>query len=352
MVARQLVGVDRVVLVHEQRVEQLVVTGDAVDLAERQVLVLEGVVVGALQLLGPDGQDYGRPATITASSAKWNRTFNLTAIREPERMITHHVLDALAVLPYLPERPHLRLLDVGSGGGVPALPLAIARPSWHVVALDSSHKKGAFLQQAVIELALPNVETVTERVEDYAPPAPFDVVISRAFSDLVTFAHSSARHLAPAIAEFIARHPAMRFDIELSDRAGRDVTDVDPHRPFIDDVTFACPTCAQTATRAFMVSIETGVPSATISFSTGARRAISSAAATGFMPTAPRPARASARRSAQAARVLPTPEKTIRAGSPPAAMTRASSPPETMSNPLPRRARMLSTARLEFALTA
>jgi len=139
----------------------------------------------------------GRLAQYLALLAKWNRTFNLTAIREPERMITHHVLDALAVLPHLPPRPGLRLLDVGSGGGVPGIPLAIARPDWRVVMLDSNHKKTAFLQQAVIELALGNAEAVTARVEDYAADAPFDVVISRAFSDLATFAQASARLLAP-----------------------------------------------------------------------------------------------------------------------------------------------------------
>ena len=128
--------------------------------------------------------------------AKWNRTYNLTAIREPERMVTHHVLDALAVLPHLPARENLALLDVGSGGGVPGLPLAIARPGWRVVLLDSNHKKGAFLQQAVIELGLVNAQAVIARVEDYVPAAPFDVVISRAFSDLATFAQTSARHLA------------------------------------------------------------------------------------------------------------------------------------------------------------
>ncbi len=90
----------------------------------------------------------------------------------------------------------MSLLDVGSGGGVPAVPLAIARPAWRVVALDSSHKKGAFLQQAVSELALSNVEAIVARVEDYRPATLFDVVISRAFSDLATFAESSARHLA------------------------------------------------------------------------------------------------------------------------------------------------------------
>ena len=136
-------------------------------------------------------------AAYLALLAKWNRTYNLTAIREPERMITHHVLDALAVMPHLPQRAGLRVLDVGSGGGVPGIPLAIARPDWRVVMLDSNHKKTAFLQQAVIELGLGNAEAVTARVEDYTPAAPFDVVISRAFADLATFADTSARHLAP-----------------------------------------------------------------------------------------------------------------------------------------------------------
>ena len=115
--------------------------------------------------------------------------------------MTHHILDALAVLPHLSSTSSnaaLRLLDVGSGGGVPAIPLAIARPEWHVVALDSNHKKGAFLQQAIAELPLPNAEAVVARVEEYAPPAPFDIVISRAFSDLATFVDSSARHVADA----------------------------------------------------------------------------------------------------------------------------------------------------------
>ena len=132
--------------------------------------------------------------------AKWNATYNLTAIREPERMVTHHILDALAVLPHLRagrSSREVRILDVGSGGGVPAIPLAIAQPDWRVVALDSNHKKGAFLQQAISELPLPNAEAVIARVEDYVPTGPFDIVISRAFADLATFVNSSARHLAP-----------------------------------------------------------------------------------------------------------------------------------------------------------
>ena len=100
----------------------------------------------------------GRLDAYLALLAKWNRTYNLTAIREPEQMITHHVLDALAVLPRLPAGERLRVLDVGSGGGVPGLPLAIARPQWTIVLVDSNHKKGVFLQQAAIELGLANVE--------------------------------------------------------------------------------------------------------------------------------------------------------------------------------------------------
>jgi 16S rRNA (guanine527-N7)-methyltransferase len=129
--------------------------------------------------------------------AKWNRTYNLTAIREREQMVTHHVLDSLAVLPHLPSGDDVRMLDVGSGGGLPGIPLAIARPSSPVVLLDASQKKGAFLQQAAIELGLANVEAVTARIEDYRPAAPFDVAISRAFSDLASFARAGARLLAP-----------------------------------------------------------------------------------------------------------------------------------------------------------
>jgi len=129
--------------------------------------------------------------------AKWNRVYNLTAIRERSRMETHHVQDALAVLPFLPDVPKARVLDVGSGGGVPGIPLAIARPQWTFVLLDANRKKAAFLAQAAIELELANVRAVASRVEDFAPDEPFDIVISRAFSDLRTFAALASRHLAP-----------------------------------------------------------------------------------------------------------------------------------------------------------
>src|SRR5262249_28186060 len=169
--------------------------------AERVIAALdldEGLAALAAAGIGVPSQAREKLAAFLALLAKWNRTYNLTAIREPGEMITHHALDALAVLIHLPRGDGLRALDIGSGGGVPGIPLAIARPSWRFVLLDADQKKGAFLQQADIELAIDNVQVVTQRVEDYAPAAPFDVVISRAFSDLATFVRAGRRLLAPA----------------------------------------------------------------------------------------------------------------------------------------------------------
>lgn len=153
---------------------------------------------GGLARLGvalPEG-GHAKLAAYLALLAKWNRTYNLTAIREPERMVTHHALDSLAVVPHLPAREGIAVLDVGSGGGLPGIPIAIARPDAHVVLVDSASKKAAFLAQAAIELPLPNVEAVASRVEDYASARKFDVVISRAFSDLATFVRLAKPHLA------------------------------------------------------------------------------------------------------------------------------------------------------------
>jgi len=145
--------------------------------------------------LAVDAAQRAKLAHYLALLAKWNRTYNLTAIREPSRMVTHHVLDSLAVLRHLPKRDGVRLLDVGSGGGLPGIPIAVARPDWRVVMVDPSHKKAAFLTQAIVELSLRNAAAHAVRVEDLAGEAPFDVVISRAFADLATFATASGRHV-------------------------------------------------------------------------------------------------------------------------------------------------------------
>ncbi|WP_084282402.1 16S rRNA (guanine(527)-N(7))-methyltransferase RsmG [Deefgea rivuli] len=126
---------------------------------------------------------------------KWNKTYSLTAIREPERMVPHHLLDSLAPLSKLPNQA-LRMLDVGSGFGTPGIPLAIARPDWQLTLLDSNHKKTTFLRQAIMELKLDNVTVVTDRVELYQPESGFQVITSRAFSDLAEFIRLTTHLLA------------------------------------------------------------------------------------------------------------------------------------------------------------
>jgi 16S rRNA (guanine527-N7)-methyltransferase len=129
--------------------------------------------------------------------AKWNRTYNLTAIRDPIEMVPHHLLDSLAVVPHLPVPAVGILADVGSGAGLPGIPIAIARPQWRVTLNDSREKKTAFLRQAAIELRLSNVEVHEGRVERWTPQKKFGLVISRAFAELAQFralcAHLVAR---------------------------------------------------------------------------------------------------------------------------------------------------------------
>lgn len=112
---------------------------------------------------------------------RWNKAYNLTAIRDPLEMLHKHVLDALAVLPHLTGN---RFLDVGSGGGIPGIILAIARPESEYVLLDSNGKKTRFLTQAKMELGLKHVEVQQNRAESYYPDRLFDRIISRAFTAL------------------------------------------------------------------------------------------------------------------------------------------------------------------------
>lgn len=141
---------------------------------------------------------------------KWNRIYNLTAIRAPREMVTHHLLDSLAVVPCLPVPPaHPLLADAGSGAGLPGIPIALACPDWRVTLVEASEKKAAFLRQAAIELVLPNVAVHEGRVELWRPVQRFSIVISRAFSELADFL-AACRHLAAPGGVLVAmkgRHP-------------------------------------------------------------------------------------------------------------------------------------------------
>jgi 16S rRNA (guanine527-N7)-methyltransferase len=123
---------------------------------------------------------------------KWNKTYNLTALRDPEQAIAHHLLDALAILPHVGTGT---LLDVGSGGGLPGIALAIARPDLAVTLVDAVQKKATFLQQAAIELGLKNVTVHHARVEEMG--GQYDQVSARAFSELAIFVRLSSHLLAP-----------------------------------------------------------------------------------------------------------------------------------------------------------
>jgi 16S rRNA (guanine527-N7)-methyltransferase len=149
--------------------------------------------LGELDLALPAGAPE-KMLEYTQLLAKWNRTHNLTAIREPLDMVSHHLLDSLAVIPHLPSDERMTLADAGSGGGLPGVPLAIARPSWRITLNDSSEKKTAFLRQAVIELGLPNVDVHEGRLEAWRPSTRFAVVISRALTELAGFI-AACRHL-------------------------------------------------------------------------------------------------------------------------------------------------------------
>ncbi len=123
---------------------------------------------------------------------KWNRTYNLTALRDPQQAVSHHLLDALAILPHVGAGP---LLDVGSGGGLPGIPLAIARPDLSVTLVDTVQKKAAFLQQAAIELELKSVAVHHARVEEMR--GQYAQISSRAFAELARFISLTHHLLAP-----------------------------------------------------------------------------------------------------------------------------------------------------------
>jgi len=125
---------------------------------------------------------------------KWNNVYNLTSISPKEMWVSAHIYDSLSISRLIPKGS---MLDVGTGGGFPAIPLAITQPQRDFALLDRSQKKTSFLRQAVIELGLSNVKIITSRIEAYKTDRLFDVIVSRAFSDLRPFVESVERLLSP-----------------------------------------------------------------------------------------------------------------------------------------------------------
>jgi 16S rRNA (guanine527-N7)-methyltransferase len=125
---------------------------------------------------------------------RWNRAYNLTAVRDPDAMVVRHLLDSLSILPWV-EGP--RVLDVGSGAGLPGIPLSIVRPDCEFFLLDSNGKRTRFLTQVCAELQLKNIRVVRSRVEEYQPAMLFNSVVSRAFATLADMVADAGRLCAP-----------------------------------------------------------------------------------------------------------------------------------------------------------
>ncbi|MBD9656753.1 16S rRNA (guanine(527)-N(7))-methyltransferase RsmG [Pseudomonas sp. PDM12] len=133
---------------------------------------------------------------------KWNKAYNLTAVRDPDEMVSRHLLDSLSVVPFVAEAGD-NWLDVGSGGGMPGIPLAILFPERGFTLLDSNGKKTRFLTQVKLELKLANLDVIHSRVEAFTPEQPFSGICSRAFSSLEDFS-SWTRHLGDGHTQWLA----------------------------------------------------------------------------------------------------------------------------------------------------
>jgi 16S rRNA (guanine527-N7)-methyltransferase len=141
---------------------------------------------------------------------KWNKVYNLTAVRDPAQMLSHHLIDSLSALPpLLRHGAPARLMDVGAGGGLPGVVIAICCPDTDVTCVDAVAKKATFIQQVAAELKLPNLHGVHSRVEQLSTE-PFGVITSRAFASLVDFTSLTRQHLAPGAVWMAMKgqHPA------------------------------------------------------------------------------------------------------------------------------------------------
>ncbi len=145
---------------------------------------------------------------------KWNKVYNLTAVREPSEMVTLHLLDSLSVLPFIKAG---NLLDVGSGGGLPGIVVAIVKPDLQVTTIDTVQKKAIFMRQVKGELGLENLDVVHARVESYQPKQKFEVIISRAFSELALFLKLTKHLLAENGAWLAMKGQVPHAELEILD---------------------------------------------------------------------------------------------------------------------------------------
>ncbi|MDR0934152.1 MAG: 16S rRNA (guanine(527)-N(7))-methyltransferase RsmG [Burkholderiaceae bacterium] len=195
---------------------------------------LESMLVKGSQAIGvaPDELQIRQFLSYLTLLSRWNTVYNLTAIRTPEEMMTHHVLDSLAVAPTLKEARHV--LDVGSGAGLPGIVLAILYPEMQVSLIDAVQKKTAFLSQVKAELRLKNVMVYTGRVEKLRATGKFDAIISRAFSDLSLFVELSGHLLAEGGCFYAMKGMVPKEEIQALP-AGLKVKAVVPLKvPFLD----------------------------------------------------------------------------------------------------------------------
>lgn len=184
---------------HQKCAQQVCTKAIAVMFAQS---LAEALHTGLLELTGqaPDPQQEAALLSYLALLERWNKAYNLTAIKDPAQMVTRHLLDSLSVAPWIKGK---RLLDAGAGAGLPGIPLAITMPGLEVTLLDSSGKKIRFLNHIRRELGLENILPVQERLESHSTQSRYQVIISRAFTNLASFARA-ARHLAAAPSRLLA----------------------------------------------------------------------------------------------------------------------------------------------------
>ena len=180
-------------------------SNDVLNIAELQTLMAEGLK-SSTHGLSEDQQK--KLLQYIKLLDKWNKTYNLTAVRTPEKMLGLHILDSLSVLPFINSAS---VLDVGTGAGLPGIPLAIALPGVKITMLDSLQKKVTFVRQAIGELALENAQIVCNRVEQFQAPRQFEIVISRAFAELGDFVKAAA-HLVAAQGRMLAMKGVYPYD--------------------------------------------------------------------------------------------------------------------------------------------